>query len=98
MGKWCALGKTVGLSTGQGSNIERVLATVQLPVPLASYAVTATLSTASVPASYEGYFDVSILVTSKSSSSFVLGMLRSYNSFLPAGGTWTVDVNVVGIA
>ena len=82
---------------GQGSNIERVVVTVQLPVSLASYAVTATLSTTSVPATYEGYFDASLLVASKSSSSFVLGLMRSYNSFLPAGGTWTVDVNVIGI-
>lgn len=86
------------LRTSQAANIERVLVTVPLPVPLASYAVTATISTASVPAAYEGYFDVSILVASKSSSSFVLGLIRSYNSFLPASGTWTVDVNVIGIA
>lgn len=96
IGNWCALATTVTLRTGQATNIECITATVQLPVSLASYAVTATLSTASLPSSYVGYFDVSILVASKSSSSFALGLMRGYDSFLPVNGTWTVDLNVVG--
>lgn len=86
------------LSTGASASIERVFATVNLPVSLASYSVAATISTGSFPASYKDHFDVSIIVASKAAGSFVLGLMRGYNEFLPPAGTWMVDVNVIGIA
>ena len=86
----------VNVSSGSGSQISVAAATVTMPIASTYYSVAATLRSKSAIGTYDGNWELTVVVRHISSTQFEVRLMRGDYAFLTAGSTWTVDVVVFG--